>query len=98
MPLRALSLLLACALSMCMPYGPARSAELNVFASRAIWTVLEVVGPEFEKASGPQAQCDYGPEFGICGAHQRWRSIRCDCSAAGSAGWVDQEWESKCRP
>jgi len=49
------------------------------------------------KDLGAQDESDYGPEYGFCCAHQRWRSIRCDRSAAGSPGRVDQEWESKCR-
>jgi ABC-type molybdate transport system substrate-binding protein len=52
MILRALVSLLACVPFLCSPYSTARSAELKVFASRAISTVLEVVGPEFEKSSG----------------------------------------------
>jgi ABC-type molybdate transport system substrate-binding protein len=28
------------------------AAELGVFASRAVWTVLTAIGPEFEKNSG----------------------------------------------
>jgi molybdate transport system substrate-binding protein len=30
----------------------AASAELKIFASRAIWTVLQEVGPDFERATG----------------------------------------------
>src|SRR5688572_9427890 len=30
----------------------AHSAELKVFASRAVWTVLQEIGPEFEKENG----------------------------------------------
>jgi molybdate transport system substrate-binding protein len=37
---------------VCESHDAARCAELKVFASRAIWTVLEEVGPEFEKNSG----------------------------------------------
>src|SRR5437764_7943728 len=50
-PQRALLLLIAC-LFVCVSQGTAWSAELKVFASRAIWTVLGEVGPEFEKNSG----------------------------------------------
>src|SRR5262249_57481117 len=39
-------------LFVCLPQGTAWSAELKVFASRAIWTVLGEIGPEFEKNSG----------------------------------------------
>jgi molybdate transport system substrate-binding protein len=33
-------------------HSTARAAELRVFASRAVWTVLTAIGPEFEKNSG----------------------------------------------
>ena len=33
-------------------HGMALSAELKIFASRAILTVLTEVGPQFEKSSG----------------------------------------------
>jgi len=33
-------------------HGTVHAAELGVFASRAVWTVLTVIGPEFEKNSG----------------------------------------------
>jgi molybdate transport system substrate-binding protein len=52
MILRALVSLLACVPFLCTAYSTARSAELKVFASRAISTVLQLVGPEFEKSSG----------------------------------------------
>src|SRR5215813_4069408 len=35
-----------------IPHSAARTAELRVFASRAVWTVLTAIGPEFEKSSG----------------------------------------------
>src|SRR5207253_9187088 len=44
--------LVVCVLFLCISHGTARSAELKIFASRAIWTVLEEIGPEFEKSSG----------------------------------------------
>jgi molybdate transport system substrate-binding protein len=50
-PKRALLSLAAC-LFMWLSQGTAWSAELKVFASRAIWTVLEESGSEFEKNSG----------------------------------------------
>ena len=50
-PQRALLSLIAC-LFLCVSQGTAWSAELNIFASRAIWTVLREIGPEFEKNSG----------------------------------------------
>src|SRR5262245_16042226 len=52
MRLRAITAVATCMLIECGSYGSARSAELTVFASRAIWTVLAEVGPEFEKSSG----------------------------------------------
>jgi molybdate transport system substrate-binding protein len=39
-------------LSVCIPHDTARSAELKIFTSRAISTVLEKIGPEFEKNNG----------------------------------------------
>ena len=45
-------LFITCILSLCLSHGIALAAELKVFASRAIWTVLGEVGPEFEKNSG----------------------------------------------
>jgi len=50
-PQRALLSLIAC-LFVCVSQGTAWSVELKVFASRAIWTVLGEIGPEFEKNSG----------------------------------------------
>ena len=49
---RAVVSLVVCVLFVCISHGTARSAELKIFASRAIWTVLEEIGPEFEKSSG----------------------------------------------
>jgi ABC-type molybdate transport system substrate-binding protein len=51
-PRRAVVSLAACLLFLSISHGTARSAELKIFASRAIWTVLEEIGPEFEKSSG----------------------------------------------
>src|SRR5262249_6946895 len=48
---RALLSLIAC-LFVCVSQDTAWSTELKVFASRAIWTVLGEIGPEFEKNSG----------------------------------------------
>lgn len=49
---RAVASLVACVVFVCISHGTARSAELKIFASRAIWTVLAEIGPEFEKNSG----------------------------------------------
>jgi molybdate transport system substrate-binding protein len=49
---RAVVSLVACVLFACISQGTARSAELKIFASRAIWTVLAEIGLEFEKNSG----------------------------------------------
>src|SRR5262249_46221792 len=49
---RAIVSLLACTLFACISHGTVCSAELKIFASRAIWTVLTEIGPEFEKSSG----------------------------------------------
>ena len=35
-----------------LAHGAVHAAELGVFASRAVWTVLTAIGPEFEKNSG----------------------------------------------
>jgi molybdate transport system substrate-binding protein len=42
----------ACLLPFSFTGISAQSAELKVFASRAVWTVLNEIGPEFEKSSG----------------------------------------------
>jgi molybdate transport system substrate-binding protein len=44
---------------------PANSAELKVFASRAVWTVLQEIGPAFEKETGHKLTLITGlsPEF-----------------------------------
>src|SRR5216683_3288225 len=49
---RAVASLVACVIFVCISHGTARSAELKIFASRAIWTVLAEIGPEFEKNAG----------------------------------------------
>jgi len=49
---RALSSVMVCVLFTCITHDTAHSAELKTFASRAIWTVLTEIGPEFEKNSG----------------------------------------------
>jgi molybdate transport system substrate-binding protein len=49
---RAVVSLVACALFVCISHGAARSAELKIFTSRAISTVLAEIGPEFERSSG----------------------------------------------
>src|SRR5215468_3401325 len=49
---RAVASIVVCVLFACASHGTARSAELKIFASRAIWTVLTEIGPEFEKNSG----------------------------------------------
>jgi len=49
---RTVASLMACVLFVCISHGAAHSAELKIFASRAIWTVLTKSGPEFEKNSG----------------------------------------------
>jgi ABC-type molybdate transport system substrate-binding protein len=43
----------------------ANSAELKVFASRAVWTVLQEIGPAFEKETGHKLALVTGlsPEF-----------------------------------
>jgi ABC-type molybdate transport system substrate-binding protein len=52
MKTRAVACVMAWMLFMCISQGTARSAELKIFASRAIWTVSTEIGPEFEKISG----------------------------------------------
>lgn len=49
---RVLFSIVACALSVCVSQRSACSAELKIFTSRAISTVLAEVGSEFEKGSG----------------------------------------------
>jgi molybdate transport system substrate-binding protein len=43
----------------------ASSAELKIFTARAIWTVLNEVGPEFERTTGHKLNVISGftPEF-----------------------------------
>ena len=52
MRLRAVATAVACLLFACILHGTARSAELKIFASRAIGTVLAEIGPKFEQKSG----------------------------------------------
>lgn len=49
---RAIVSFVVFALFVCLSHSAARSAELTVFTSRAISTVLAEIGPEFEKSSG----------------------------------------------
>src|SRR5438128_1283388 len=62
---RAIVSLVACTLLLCISHGQACSAELKIFASRAIWSVLTEIGPEFEKSSGHKLNVITGlsPEF-----------------------------------
>jgi molybdate transport system substrate-binding protein len=62
---RAIVSLVACTLLVYVSHGTACSAELKIFASRAIWTVLTEIGPEFEKSSGHKLNVITGlsPEF-----------------------------------
>jgi molybdate transport system substrate-binding protein len=46
------SMWVVCLAVALMLHGTAQSAELKVFASRAVWTVLTAIGPEFERMSG----------------------------------------------
>jgi molybdate transport system substrate-binding protein len=62
---RAVILLMAFGLFVCMSNGAARAADLKVFTARAIATVLEKVGPEFEKTTGHKLTVisSYSPQF-----------------------------------
>jgi molybdate transport system substrate-binding protein len=62
---RAVASLVACVAFVWISHGTARSAELKIFASRAIWTVLSEIGPEFEKNSGHKLNVITGlsPDF-----------------------------------
>ena len=62
---RTIVSLFAFVLFVCISHGTARSAELTVFTSRAIWTVLEKVGPEFEKSSGHKLKLITGLSSGF---------------------------------
>src|SRR6266545_8026093 len=57
---RAVASLVACVAFVWISHGTARSAELKIFASRAIWTVLAEIGPEFEKNSGHKLNVSTG--------------------------------------
>src|SRR4029079_14544613 len=41
-------------------HGAVHAAELGVFASRAVWTVLTAIGPEFEQNSGHKLKMTTG--------------------------------------
>jgi molybdate transport system substrate-binding protein len=58
--MRAAASLVACVLFVCLSGDTARCAELRIFASRAIWTVLTEIGPEFEKQSGHKLSVSTG--------------------------------------
>ena len=60
-----LSMYVVCLAVALMLHSAAQAAELKVFASRAIWTVLTAIGPEFEKVSGHKLNTTTGlsPEF-----------------------------------
>jgi ABC-type molybdate transport system substrate-binding protein len=49
---RVVASLVAFGLFVCISDGTAHTAELKIFSSRAIATVLETIGPEFEKTTG----------------------------------------------
>jgi molybdate transport system substrate-binding protein len=46
------SMFVVCLAFASILHSTAHAAELRVFASRAVWTVLTAIGPEFEKNSG----------------------------------------------
>jgi molybdate transport system substrate-binding protein len=39
-------------LAFASPAGSARAADIKVLSTRAVMTILETVGPEFERATG----------------------------------------------
>jgi molybdate transport system substrate-binding protein len=49
---RTVVALAACMLFVSLSHGAACAADLKIFASRAIWTVLQKIGPEFESRTG----------------------------------------------
>jgi extracellular solute-binding protein len=49
--------------SLIIPVEMVHSAELNVFASRAVWTVLREVGQEFEQKTGHKLVLTTGLSF-----------------------------------
>jgi molybdate transport system substrate-binding protein len=49
---RAVVSFLVCVLFLWTSHSAAHSAELKIFASRAIFTLLAEIGPEFEKSAG----------------------------------------------
>ena len=57
---RALVLLVACGVLALISQTAATAAELKIFASRAVATVLEKIGPEFEKNSGHKLNVTMG--------------------------------------
>jgi molybdate transport system substrate-binding protein len=46
------SMFVICVAFASIVHSTANAAELKVFASRAVWTVLMAIGPDFEKTSG----------------------------------------------
>ena len=48
-----------------MMHGTVHAAEFAVFASRAVWTVLAAIGPEFEKDSGHKLNTTTGLSAGF---------------------------------
>jgi molybdate transport system substrate-binding protein len=63
-----LSMYVVCLAVALMLHSAAQAAELKVFASRAIWTVLTAIGPEFEKVSGHKLNTTTGEPFDVIAA------------------------------
>ena len=53
----------------------ATSAELKILASRAIWTVLQEVGPSFEHTTGHKLSVTTGLSPNFREAHRCWRTV-----------------------
>src|SRR5262249_21785473 len=51
-PVTRFSIFAVCLAVALALHNTAQAAELRVFASRAVWTVLAAIGPDFEKTSG----------------------------------------------
>jgi ABC-type molybdate transport system substrate-binding protein len=82
-------LFIGCILSLCLSHGIALAAELKVFSSRAIWTVLGEIGPEFEKNSGYKLNVVMGLSSEFVGRINGGEAFDCDCRAASSARWFN---------
>ena len=60
------SMFVICVAFASIVHSTANAAELKVFASRAVWTVLMAIGPDFEKTSGYKLITTTGLSGNLC--------------------------------